>query len=73
MREALAFNSAHCFKRAARIVNPKLRSVVVSEIKLRQVSLLQMVGAAMLIHPRHTALEDRKHALDGVGWCVHPL
>ncbi len=63
--EALALTALYCRNRAVSVVVPKRGTIVIAEIKFRQIAM-QMLFAAMLIDTTHAALENCEIALDGI-------
>jgi len=54
--------------RAHVIGHAQLGAVRIAKIEFRKIAV-EMLLAAMLVRSDHAALEDREHALDGVGGC----
>jgi hypothetical protein len=63
--EALAFHTFDSGKCAINVAVAKARSVIVPEIKFREITM-QMLLFAMLIDDLHAAFKDRKHAFNRV-------
>ena len=64
--EALALTRPYRCNGAVIIAVPKRGTMVIAEIKFRQIAM-QVFLAAMLINALHSALKDAEKALNGIG------
>lgn len=64
--EALALTALDRRNGAIRVIVPKRGTVVIAEVKFRQIAMQMLLGT-VLVYAAHSALKDRKIAFNRVG------